>query len=87
MNVTVFEKSRGVGGRMSTRRIESGDTFDNGAQYFRARDKRFFRYVTSWAQQGIVAKWPDLGLGSEQKIVAFENGLAKSVLSVVSSEL
>ncbi|MEO8269553.1 MAG: FAD-dependent oxidoreductase, partial [Aureliella sp.] len=78
LNVTVFEKSRGVGGRMSTRRIESGDTFDHGAQYFTARDKRFFRYVTSWAQQGIVAKWPDQGSGSEQKIVVFENGLLKS---------
>ncbi len=78
LNVTVFEKSRGVGGRMSTRRIESGDTFDHGAQYFTARDKRFFRYVTSWEQQGIVAKWPDRGLGSEQKLVAFENGLIKS---------
>jgi len=63
---------------MSTRRIESGDTFDHGAQYFTARDKRFFRYVTSWEQQGIVAKWPDRGLGSEQKLVAFENGLIKS---------
>ena len=78
LNVTVFEKSRGVGGRMSTRRIESDDTFDHGAQYFTARDKRFFRYVTAWAQQGIVAKWPDQGLGSEQKLVVFENGLIKS---------
>lgn len=38
--VTVFEKSRGVGGRMSTRHTPFG-TFDHGAQYFTARDPRF----------------------------------------------
>jgi len=38
--VTVFEKSRGFGGRMSTRRTEFGG-FDHGAQYFTVRDPRF----------------------------------------------
>ena len=38
--VTVFEKSRGVGGRMSTRHSPYG-TFDHGAQYFTVRDTRF----------------------------------------------
>jgi len=38
--VTVFEKSRGVGGRMSTRSSAFG-TFDHGAQYFTVRDPRF----------------------------------------------
>lgn len=38
--VSVFEKSRGVGGRMSTRHTEFGD-FDHGAQYFTVRDERF----------------------------------------------
>jgi predicted NAD/FAD-dependent oxidoreductase len=38
--VTVFEKSRGAGGRMSTRNSEFG-SFDHGAQYFTVRDKRF----------------------------------------------
>ena len=38
--VTVFEKSRGVGGRMSTRNSAFG-TFDHGAQYFTVRDARF----------------------------------------------
>ncbi len=39
-NVTVFEKSRGVGGRMSTRSSDFG-SFDHGAQYFTVRDARF----------------------------------------------
>lgn len=38
--VTVFEKSRGLGGRMSTRNSSFG-TFDHGAQYFTVRDARF----------------------------------------------
>lgn len=39
-SVTVFEKSRGVGGRMSTRSSAFG-SFDHGAQYFTVRDARF----------------------------------------------
>ena len=39
-SVTLFEKSRGVGGRMSTRNSPFG-TFDHGAQYFTVRDPRF----------------------------------------------
>ena len=38
--VQVFEKSRGPGGRMSTRESNFG-TFDHGAQYFTVRDLRF----------------------------------------------
>jgi renalase len=39
-HVHVFEKSRGAGGRMSTRESNFG-TFDHGAQYFTVRDPRF----------------------------------------------
>ncbi len=45
--VTVLEKSKGVGGRMSTRRSEFG-SFDHGAQYFTVRDARF-RQAMQWA--------------------------------------
>jgi renalase len=45
--VTVFEKSQGVSGRMSTRRSEVG-SFDHGAQYFTVRDARF-RLMMQWA--------------------------------------
>lgn len=54
--VQVFEKSRGVSGRMSTRRTDAG-SFDHGAQYFTARDERFRRYVDAWIDQGTVAQW------------------------------
>lgn len=39
-DVTVFEKSRGAGGRMATRRTDFGG-FDHGAQFFTVRDERF----------------------------------------------
>jgi len=54
--VQVFEKSRGPGGRMATRRTDSY-AFDHGAQYFTVRDRRFEPYVASWRQLGIVEPW------------------------------
>jgi photolyase PhrII len=65
--VSVFEKSRGVGGRMATRRTPEGLSFDHGAQYFTVRDDRFARYVKSWVTDGIVAPW-------EARIVTLTNG-------------
>lgn len=54
--VRVFDKARGAGGRMSTRR--SGDwRFDHGAQYFTVRDPRFSRQVESWRRQRLVESW------------------------------
>ena len=56
LRVRVFEKSRGPGGRMATRR--TGEyAFDHGAQYFTARDERFGRSVESWSEEGLVARW------------------------------
>lgn len=71
--VTVFDKGRGVGGRMSTRQT-AGSSFDHGAQYFTTRDSRFARYVESWQAMGLVAAWPAAELGADQKIVVLKNG-------------
>ncbi len=51
--VSLFEKSRGFGGRMSTRRTEFGG-FDHGAQYFTVRDKRFAQVLLT-AQKEVKA--------------------------------
>lgn len=40
--VSVFEKSKGAGGRMATRVTAYGG-FDHGAQYFTVRDERFMK--------------------------------------------
>lgn len=55
-DVHVFEKSRGVGGRVSTKRLEWAH-IDMGAQYFTARDPRFKKKVADWIKKGIVAPW------------------------------
>ena len=52
--VTVFEKSPGTGGRMSTRRSPFGG-FDHGAQYFTVRDERFALALTT--AQDICRRW------------------------------
>lgn len=54
--VTVLDKSRGVGGRMATRRV-GGSTFDHGAQFFTVRDERFRRLVEGWIEAGVVEEW------------------------------
>ena len=62
--VTLFDKGRGPGGRMSTRRVEEqGQTlhFDHGAQYFTVRDAGFAVQVARWERDGIVARWPEAG--------------------------
>ena len=55
--VVVFEKSRGLGGRMATKRVGEA-VFDTGAQYFTAKSERFAAQVTEWAAAGVVAPWP-----------------------------
>ncbi len=74
LKVTVFEKSRGVGGRMATRRLPDCSTFDHGAQYFTVRDPRFKRYVDSWIGQGIVAIWPESQQPGEHQFVSIRDG-------------
>ncbi|WP_271077516.1 NAD(P)/FAD-dependent oxidoreductase [Aurantiacibacter sp. MUD61] len=59
--VSLFDKGRGPGGRMATRRAEvDGELlrFDHGAQYFTARDPRFVAQVDQWESEGVVAPWP-----------------------------
>jgi hypothetical protein len=55
--VTVFEKSRGPGGRVATRRTELGN-FDHGAQFVTVHTHRFEAHVQRWLAAGVVAPWP-----------------------------
>lgn len=56
VDVTVFEKSRGIGGRMATRYSEHYE-FDHGAQYFTAKGKAFQNFLDPYIEQGIVQNW------------------------------
>ena len=55
-DVTVFEKSRGAGGRIATR--YAGDfEFDHGAQFFTARTDAFQTFLQPLIDDGAVAPW------------------------------
>ena len=58
VEVNVFEKSRGVGGRMATRRF-AGGRFDHGAQFFTVRHPRFQSAVEKWLEAGTASFWTD----------------------------
>jgi len=55
--VSLFDKSRSAGGRMSTRRDGSWQ-WDHGAQYFTARHPAFRTELRRWQDAGVAAAWP-----------------------------
>jgi renalase len=57
--VHVFEKGKGPGGRMASKRSDAG-SLDMGAQYFTARDRRFVAQLQQWQAQGCAAEWAPL---------------------------
>lgn len=64
--VEVFEKSRGPGGRMSTRHADDWSA-DHGAQYFTARNPIFIEEIRSWVKNGAASVW-------EPKLSVYEDG-------------
>jgi len=59
-DVTVFDKGRGPGGRLSTRRIDTpaGQVrFDHGAMGFRPRSEEFAAACEVWRENGWIAPW------------------------------
>jgi predicted NAD/FAD-dependent oxidoreductase len=55
--VTLIDKGRRPGGRLSTRQSRSGPVFDHGAQYFTAKSATFNRAVDQWVSAGHAAEW------------------------------
>lgn len=59
-DVTIFDKSRGIGGRMATRRVNIDDKdfhFDHGAQFFTAKSEEFKEFCHELLQKEIIAIW------------------------------
>jgi predicted NAD/FAD-dependent oxidoreductase len=54
--VLVFDKGRGVGGRLASRRIDRA-TFDHGAQFITTRDPRFAAVLERGRQNGAMEEW------------------------------
>lgn len=62
--VQLFDKGRGPGGRMSTRRISTSAgeaSFDHGAPAFTADDPTFRHRLEAWVAAGLAAAWPEAG--------------------------
>lgn len=62
--LTLLDKGRGAGGRMSVRRMATPldeAAFDHGAQYFTIRDPRFQARAADWIAASCVAPWPAAG--------------------------
>ena len=55
-DVLVIDKSRGVGGRLATRRIGNA-AFDHGAQFITARNLRFTDLLKEWQELGLLEEW------------------------------
>lgn len=58
--VVIFEKSRGRGGRLCSKRLTwqtQALSIDIGAQYFTARDQRFKQEVSEWVSAGAAKVW------------------------------
>jgi hypothetical protein len=55
-DVVLFDKGRGPGGRLATRRIDDA-RLDHGAQFFTTRSDRFAGLVTEWSAAGLVVEW------------------------------
>ena len=58
LRVVILEKSRGVGGRMATRRLGSA-VCDHGAQFFTVRGRAFGSLVYEAHEKGMVTQWCD----------------------------
>ena len=78
LKVKIYDKSRGVGGRLSTR--YAGDyEFDHGAQYFTAVDPAFKRLVDEALEAGVVAPWEGRALYLSDDIAAPDHGKPRFV--------
>ena len=56
--IDVFEKSRGAGGRMATRRLTDTLTADHGAQYFTSETHEFDTFITEMIDHSAISEWP-----------------------------
>ena len=82
-SVTLFEKSRGPSGRLSTRVTEQ-QQYDHGAQYFTARDPLFNTEVERWIKAGVAQLWqPNLQVYDGQNFTAKDSDCASQTLRFV----
>ena len=80
--VHVFEKSRGVGGRMATRYSDESaeHRFDHGIGFFSVQSEAFAKQVDHWSAKDLVKPWGEHAyrLGSEDQKIPFLETLSSS---------
>ena len=90
-DITVFEKSRGIGGRMATR--YAGDyEFDHGAQYFTAKGEAFQNFLEPYLEKNIVKDWqPNLVTlskdGAKERISNHPSYVASPRMNTLAKEM
>jgi len=60
----IYEKSRGIGGRVASRRLDAAASIDHGAQYVTARSERFKKMLNHFEQEGVIQTWAPHIFGS-----------------------
>lgn len=66
MRVSIFEKSRGCGGRASTKQTDWGQA-DLGASIMPAQNADFIGFMQELCKQNVASKWPENIFVSQQK--------------------
>lgn len=90
-DITVFEKSRGIGGRMATRYSERYE-FDHGAQYFTAKGQAFQNFLEPYIKQGVVQNWePNLVTltkdGAKERVSNHPSYVASPRMNALAKEM
>jgi len=67
--VKIFEKSRGLGGRMSSRYHEKF-SFDHGVHSFTARGREFQNFLAQFIENGDIAAWTGKAINIEDKKIS-----------------
>ncbi len=78
VDVTLFDKSRGVGGRMSTRYAGEWE-FDHGAQYFTVQDPGFQTEINRAIDAGVVVPWDAKALYLKTGLLSADKGRKRYV--------
>jgi predicted NAD/FAD-dependent oxidoreductase len=66
IEVVIYEKSRGIGGRLATRRTAKDLSFDHGAPYFTARSTGFRKFLDA-SGGGAILSWRPRNAGTGEQ--------------------
>ncbi|MEY3370021.1 MAG: hypothetical protein RLZZ361_691 [Cyanobacteriota bacterium] len=86
LEVKIFEKSRGAGGRMATRRFSVGEKnffIDHGAQFIDVNNLEFFEFIQSLQREGLIKKFDLIATDNTFVPVPHMNSIAKFLINKI----